>query len=519
MARERVVIVGAGVGGLSAAVDLAARGLQVTVVERAGRAGGKLREAEVGGVRVDVGPTVLTMRWVFEALFEAAGTRLEEHLTLQPAEVLARHGWAQGDRFDLFADAERSTEAVGDFAGAAEARRFRAFRARARRVYRVLEGPFIRSPKPNLLGLTLAIGLHRPADQWSIMPYRSLWDELGRYFKDVRLRQLFGRYATYCGASPFRAPATLMLVAEVEQQGVWLVEGGMGRLPEALERVAADRGATFRYGDGVAEVLTAGGRAAGVALESGERLAADFVVVNADAEAVAAGLLGAGAARAASRPARRERSLSAVTFALTAETDAPLHRHNVFFSADYSAEFRDLEAGRPPERPTVYVCAQDRDGAGRRSAEGPERLFAIVNAPAEGDRRPPAPEEIARCETRMFELIRRCGVDLRPTPGPTAVTTPADFERSFPGTGGALYGRAGHGWNGAFRRPGARTRIPGLYLAGGSVHPGPGVPMAALSGRLAAQALMADRASTRRWVPAATPGGMWTPSARTGASA
>lgn len=499
MARERVVIVGAGIGGLSAAVDLCGRGLDVTVVERSERPGGKVRDLDVGGVMIDSGPTVFTMRWVFDDLFAAVGRTLSDHLALKPARTLARHAWQDGSSLDLFADPDRSAEAIGRFAGAAEAKRFRAFCERGAGLYRILEAPFMKAQKPGLVGLTLAIGLHRPADQWSIMPYRSMWDELGRYFHDPRLRQLFGRYATYCGASPFQAPATMMLIAHVEQQGVWLVEGGMQRIPAALAGLAAELGASLRYDDACVEILTAGGRPCGVALASGQRIDADAVIVNADPAALSRGLFGPEFARTVPRSAPASRSLSAVTFALTADAvRAPLLRHNVCFSRDSPAEFAALAAGRLPEDPTVYLCGQDRGDAEDPPPQGAERLFAIVNAPPRGDTDPLTQEEIVQCRSRTFASLERCGLKIDWSSSPMATTTPADFERRFPATGGALYGRAGHGWDSAFRRPGARTRMPGLYLCGGATHPGAGVPMAALSGRLAAAALMQDRASTNR---------------------
>ncbi|ADL02354.1 1-hydroxycarotenoid 3,4-desaturase CrtD [Brevundimonas subvibrioides] len=500
MPGERVVIIGAGIGGLSAAVDLCARGMDVTVVERCATAGGKLSEIRTDGVGIDSGPTVFTMRWVFDALFAAAGASLDDHLSVRRSETLARHSWPDGSTFDLFADLERSVEAVGDLAGAAEAKRFRDFSKRAALIYRVLEDPFIKKAKPSILGLTLDIGLHRPTDQWSIMPYRSMWSELGSYFRDPRLRQLFGRYATYCGASPFKSPATLMLIAHVEQQGVWLVDGGMQRIPEALAGLVGTLGGTIRYGETCARIVRDGGRAAAIELASGERIEADAIIVNADPAAVAAGCFGADASLAVDPTPSRTRSLSAMTFAFTAEDiAAPLVRHNLFFSPDYVAEFDALHAGRMPEIPTVYVCAQDRaDGDGPPRTNGPERLFAIVNAPADGDAHTYSTEEIETCRSRTFRSMERCGVSLDPRPETMAITTPDAFERRFPATGGALYGRTGHGWDGAFRRPGARTRMPGLYLCGGATHPGAGVPMAALSGRSAASAVMADRASTRR---------------------
>jgi 1-hydroxycarotenoid 3,4-desaturase len=265
---HRVAMVGAGIGGLAAALDLAARGLQVTVLERGAAPGGKMREVAVGGTRMDAGPTVFTMRWVFEELFDSAGASLSDHLTLRPAAILARHAWAQGGRLDLHADIERSAEAIGAFAGTAEARGFRAFCERARRVYRALEGPFIRAPRPTPLSLAAAAGPFGLAGLLGASPFTTLWRALGEHFRDARLRQLFGRYATYCGSSPFQAPATLMLIAHVEQEGVWLVEGGMHRLARAIEGLAERRGAAFRYGAEVAEIRAEHGRTAGVVLAS-----------------------------------------------------------------------------------------------------------------------------------------------------------------------------------------------------------------------------------------------------------
>jgi 1-hydroxycarotenoid 3,4-desaturase len=518
--RDRVVVVGAGIGGLAAAIELAADGWAVTVVESADRAGGKLRELRAGGSAIDAGPTVFTLKPTFEALFARAGARLEDRLTLEPCRVLARHWWGAGSRFDLPADPDAAVAAVGDFAGAEAARGYQAFRRRAAHVWRVLERPFVSAPKPNVAELTLGIGLHRPADQWTIMPYRSLWAELGGYFRDPRLRQLFARYATYTGCSPFKAPATLMLIAHVESLGVWRIAGGIARLPEALVGLAIGLGVAIRYGVRVERIETTGGRASGVILATGERLAADKVLVNADPAAVASGLFGAEVARAVARRPARDRSHSAVTFAMEVDgADPELIRHGVLFSDDYPAEFAALHAGRLPAGPTVYLCAQDRGDPGDPAPRGRERVFAVLNAPANGDSRPYGPQEIEACLSSMLALSRRSGVRLNPSPDRTAVTTPADFATRFPGTGGAIYGPAGHGWNGAFRRPGFRTRVPGLYLCGGSTHPGAGVPMAALSGRLAAQALTADRASTRRFVPAATPGGTSTRSPTTAASA
>jgi 1-hydroxycarotenoid 3,4-desaturase len=519
LGRNHVVVVGSGIGGLACAIDLATAGLAVTVVEAQPSGGGKMREIETAGGPVDSGPTILTMRWVFDALFEGAGRSLDDALRLLPADVLARHAWNETDRLDLFADIDRSADAVGDLAGAREAKGYRSFCAEAERIYEALRDTFLTRERCGLVGLSARILASNPPALFGLRPYETLWQALAGHFKDPRLHQLFGRYSTYCGSSPFAAPATLMLVAHVERQGVWLVEGGMRRLADALTDLAQSLGVAFRYREAVSRVVVERGRAAGVTLKSGERLEAQSVVMNADAAALSAGAFGEEAVPAVAARPISERSLSAVTWSMTAETRGfPLARHTVFFSDDYVAEFDDLIArGRAPEGPTVYVCAQDRDDRGE-GAEGPERLFILMNAPPDGDRRVMDEREKASCETRVFERLRRCGLEVEPTSSPPTVTTPTDFAAMFPHTGGALYGPAMHGWTAAFRRPGARTRIPGLYLAGGSAHPGAGVPMAALSGRLAAERLLRDRVSTSTSRRGAIAGGMWTPSARTAAS-
>jgi 1-hydroxycarotenoid 3,4-desaturase len=188
----------------------------------------------------------------------------------------------------------------------------------------------------------------------------------------------------------------------------------------------------------------------------------------------------------------------------------------VFFEPDYASEFDDIfRLRRLPQQGTVYVCAQDRGDDGEAEPGLPERLLCLVNAPADGDRRRFDDEETLSCEHRSLDLLRACGLRLQARLHQVTRTTPHDFHRLFPATGGALYGQATHGWMSSFRRPSSTSRVPGLYLAGGGVHPGPGVPMAALSGRLAAETLLAHLDSTSRSPRVRISGGMSTRSATT----
>jgi 1-hydroxycarotenoid 3,4-desaturase len=508
----KVAIVGAGIGGLSAALLLANRGLDVVVLERTQRPGGKMREVTVGKTAIDAGPTVFTMRWVFDAMFAEAHSVLDDHLNLRKTDLLARHAWSPDEQLDLFADRHRSADAVGRFAGPAEARGYLEFCARSERVYLTLRDSFIRAQRPNVFSLTRAAGLRGLGDLARISPFATLWQALGEFFRDPRLRQLFGRYATYCGSSPFLAPATLMLVAHVEQEGVWLVDGGMQRVADVLATLAQARGATIRYEAEVASIIVGNAGATGVTLATGERISADAVVVNADSAALPAGHFGPAVRGATVAPARADRSLSAVTFAMSVVADGfPLAHHNVFFSPDYRVEFEDLCTRQDlPRDPTVYVCAQERSDAEQDGSPATsEPLLCLVNAPANGDACAYSQKEVDICRERMISRLERCGLKLKEQ-APSIVTTPADFHRMFPGSGGGLYGPASHGWMASFRRPAARTRISGLYLAGGTTHPGPGVPMAALSGRLSASAVLEDLDSMRRSRRTAMRGGIST---------
>ena len=231
-------------------------------------------------------------------------------------------------------------------------------------------------------------------------------------------------------------------------------------------------------------------------LIDGERIDCRAVVFNGDASALGAGLLGGAARPAAPVVAPAKRSLSALTWCVqTATNGFNLHHHNVFFADNYLDEFDAVFRRRGiVSTPTVYVCAQDRADETNAAPRMQERLLLLVNAPVDGDQRRFTTDQIGVLASNTVSVMRRFGLNieadaLQPEHH-AVVTTPSDFNALFPATGGALYGRANHGPMASFARPGSSTAISGLYLAGGSAHPGPGVPMATLSGRLAAQAVV-----------------------------
>lgn len=485
--KHRVVIIGGGIAGLSACLELAHQGLDVTLIDQGAEVGGKIRQLQSQELGIDSGPTVFTMRWVFEELFKACDESFDQHIKSTPLPILARHFWGN-DQLDLFSDPDLSAQAISDFSNKKQAELFLKFCQTTKNVYESLESSYICAKRPSLTSMLSGLGLKGSKTLMGIGPFKNLWDALEHYFPDPRLRQLFARYATYCGSSPFLAPATLMLIAHVELQGVWSVDGGMIQIPKKIAELASLRGAKLIQSESVEKIIITNRHATGITLSDKSFIPADSIIFNGDVSALYDGLLGDSVKTSISKSSTG-RSLSAITWSVsTPANKLPLTRHNVFFDKDYVNEFKDIfHLQTYPKTPTVYLCAQDR--LNQEIPSGLERMLLLVNAPAIGDIHPKF-SEISRCQDQVQALLSKSGLTLDLSSPATIRTTPTDFHQRFPATGGALYGMATHGWMSSFNRPSSQSTIPNLYLAGGSVHPGPGVPMATLSGRMAAATLM-----------------------------
>jgi 1-hydroxycarotenoid 3,4-desaturase len=484
---KSAIVIGAGVGGLACALHLARAGAHVHVFERAASVGGKLAEVEVGGEKLLTGPSVLTMPAVFDALFDGL---LADYVTLVPVEPLCRHFFADGATLDLFSDERRSHNAIRQVAGARDADGYLRFRKHAAKIHSIVQGPFMERAVPSLFDFMSPRAL---LSMMRIDGMRTLARALEDFFTDPRLRQLFGRYATYNGSSPYHAPATLAVIAHVENAyGVFSVAGGIVRLAEAMRRRAEELGVTFSTGAEVERIVV---DKAGSALSAvGVRVAgaverADAVFANCEiADALGSLISDVPAAKKSLEKYRAEElSLSAyLLLTVGAEAPFPLAHHNVFFSRDYRREFAELiDARRPPEEPTVYACAEDH-----------QRLYFLSNAPPldERGRLVDWNEEGPRCRARIERVLARHGWTL--SPRATREVTPRDFAARFPSSQGALYGLSSNSRMAAFKRP--SNVLPGvhaLYFCGGSVHPGAGMPMVVLSARIAAQQWLTDQRS------------------------
>ncbi len=459
----------------------------MTVCEAGDRVGGKLGLVERDGFRFDTGPSLVTMPHVFRELFADTGG-WPDGLELTPLEPLARYRFGDGTRFDASSDLDEHCARLDAALGAGTGAQWRAFSARAGRVWAASREPFLESALGGRTDIA-RLAVRAPRDIAAIAPATSLRALARRYLHDPRLRTYLDRYATYTGSDPRRAPAALAAVPYVEQAyGGWYVQGGLVRLGEALHGRAVERGATVRLGARVERIDVQGRRACGVTLAGGERLPADVVVANADAATVYGDLVRSPAA--SRRLARATPSLSGFVLLLGVDGRTPgLAHHNVLFPTDYDAEFDAVfgRDARPVEDPTLYVSAPD-DPAVR--PEGSEAWFVLVNAPRHGtgpgatDWR--APGLTATYAEHLLDLLAERGLPVRDRLRFCEVLSPADLEQRTGAVGGAIYGTSSNGVSAAFLRPANRSAVQGLFLVGGSSHPGGGLPLVALSARIVA---------------------------------
>ena len=484
-----VLVVGAGIGGLAAALALAARGLPVRVLEAGSRPGGKAGFVEIGGVRIETGPSVLTLPEVFADLFARAGLRFDELVGLRRLDPGFRYRYADGCVLDVAHHPEDTLAGVRSVLGPNAEAELAAFLSYSRRIWEAAAPNFVLGPAPTWTAMA-GLAARRPRALLSVDPLRNMASAIDRHVREPHLRMLLRRYATYNGSDPRRAPATLNCIAHVELSlGGYGIDGGFAALVQALADAVAARGGIIECEAPVDRVLMRDGAAVGVALAGGAQRRGRAVVVNADV-----GLLRAGGLPDASRhlPAAAAPSMSGWTGAMRAARRPDRLPHEVLFPDDYDAEFADIfDRDRPPRAPTVYLCAQERCHGVPGWADA-EQIFVMANAPAEPAAASRDPQVWAALETAVEQRIRAAGLW---ADGDAMVwrRTPADLALEFPGSRGAIYGAASNDRFAAFKRP--PNRVPGLsglYLASGSAHPGGGVPMVALSGMAAADCFSRD---------------------------
>lgn len=485
---KKVIVIGAGLGGLSAAIRLAAKGFTVIVLEKNETVGGKVNFLGAKGFSFDTGASLLTMPHVFRDLFEAAGKRLEDYLTLEKLKPICRYFWTDGSKFDAFSDPQK-TEAEIEKIAPADVSNFRRYLADSRRKYEVAERTFLAH---SLNDLPKLIRPKYLADLLAISGTKTLDKHNAKYFRSPKLRQLFNRFATYNGSSPFQIPATFALIPFVEfGLGAWYVKGGIYRIPQALEKLARELNIEFRFNSPVEKILIESKKATSVKLKSGEILNADFVVANSDAVETYRNLIDETARPKFSdkRIAKTEPSCSGFVLLLGVKKKFPqLAHHNIFFSDDYAAEFDALfNKKRPAENPTVYICATSRTDASQAPPDA-ENLFVLVNAPYTSSQ-VDWTKEAANYRDLIIKKLENFGLnDLENSIEYEKIITPEDLKTKYLANRGSIYGVSSNSIFSAFMRPPNRARdVENLFFSSGSTHPGGGMPLVLLSGKMAAE--------------------------------
>lgn len=502
---SRVVVVGAGVGGMAAAARLAALGHDVELHEQADTHGGKLGCLARDGFVFDTGPSLLTMPHVLDELFAATGGPAD--LDVVPVDPVCVYRFADGTRLEMPGDAAAVPTALAAALGPDAAAAWIALHDRSGRLWDVVGEAVLRRPASALAVARMATRLR---DLRLVAPWWTLAD-LGRAtLPDARLRTWLARYATYSGSDPRRAPAVLSVTAYVEQRfGSWYVPGGLRRVADALLDRCRALGVRVHLGSTVDAVTVVDGRARGV-IVGGRAVPADLVVCNADASVLYERLLPTGVARRARRSLRRApRSLAGFAILLGLDGRVPGPAHRVWFPRDYADEF-DAIFGRHPRPvpdPTVYVHAPDDPAL--RPDDATESWFVLVNAPVHDpvdgvDWNTPGLGD--RYAEHVLATLAERGTDVRDRIRVREHLTPADLERRAGAPGGAIYGTAQHGASATLRRPANRSPVPGLYLVGGSTHPGGGLPLVLLSAQIVAELIGPARTGSGSPVPVSSGG-------------
>lgn len=472
----KAVVVGSGIGGLAAAIRLGFAGHHVVVLERNPVVGGKIADLDEGGYHFDLGPTRLTMPRMFDELMQLAGTTLDAELDLVRLDPQVRYRWPNGSTLVVPDDPIETIAAIEHFSpGSGGA--WGAFIEHAGEVWAATERSLHRHP-----GRSTTSKLARlvsPLDIGGMDGKRTLAKAASSFFDDPSLRQLVGSYAAYVGASPHLAPATLAGLIHAEREyGSWYITGGIGRLSDALERVASSMGIQVRTGVDVGRITTNGGAVTGVELADGGAEGADIVVSNVDAAHLYTELLPDPKQAKQLDVAGRSVSAFVLCAAVRGRTEGIAH-HNVFFSLHDRQEYRYLEAGQMPIDQTISATISAVTDAGQAPPGCENWRVTVATPPATGlDRK--------LMTAGVLNRLAERGVDLRDRIEFTRTLLPADFDARYRAVDGAIHGTSSNGKSAAFSRPSNVGPVDGLYLVGGSANPGGGLPGAVASARIVA---------------------------------
>ncbi|WP_270170861.1 phytoene desaturase family protein [Paenibacillus sp. SYP-B4298] len=484
---KQAIVIGGGLGGLAAAIRLAADGNRVTVLEKNERAGGKLNIRSGMGYTFDTGPSILTMPWVLEQLFASAGRRLSDYMTLRRVEPQWRTFYEDGTTIDVTADLPRMLEQLSAVSPE-DASRFMDYLNYCQQMYELCTKSFY---SKSLTGLQDLRSLHSLKELLAMDPMRTMHQGTERFLKDSKLKQLFDFFIMYIGSSPYAAPAVLSQLVHVQLGlGIYYVEGGMYNIARGMLRLLEELGVEVRTSAPVAAINSRGKWATGVTLEDGTVMGADLVVSNLEAIPTHHSLLKhhSQSAQTAKKLGKYAPAVSGLVLLLGVDRTYPqLQHHNFLFSQDPEREFHQIfDLKMPADDPTVYIGVSSINDR-TQAPEGRQNLFVLTHVPplAEGQS---WEDRTERYREVVLTKLERMGLSgLRSHIEFEYRFTPDDLRELYGANGGSIYGVVtDRKLNGGFKIPSQSELLHNLYFVGGSTHPGGGVPMVTLSAQLTA---------------------------------
>ncbi|WP_144514814.1 phytoene desaturase family protein [Bacillus pumilus] len=488
---KKVIIIGGGLGGLSAAIRLQSRGVQVTILEKEAALGGKLQHHQEAGYSFDLGPSTITMKSYFEEVFASCHRRMEDYVTFYPISPLTKNVFSDGHTVEFTPNIEQMESQIAVFSPE-DAKQYRPFLQESKKLFEQAEDQFL-----NRLLLTWKdkANVKLVKALLSVKPFTTVQRLLRKYFRHPHTLAMFGRYATYIGSSPYEAPAIFNMMAYLEgEKGIYGIKGGTYRLVEAFETLAKELGVQIHLNEQVNKIHVKDRRITGV--ETAHQMyEADQVIAGADALTVYRHLIDE-----KDRPSFLNQKLATIEPSLSGfvlllgvpKVYDQLSHHNVFFPENYEQEFKDIfQQKQLPQDPALYICYSGHSEPALSGGPGRSNLFVLANAPyvtkeQDWDMLKETYQQHVKTKLKEKGLF-----DIDQVTEYEAVQTPLDLQRKTGAFHGAIYGMSSNSFKQAFFRINNQSKdIEGLWFVGGTSHPGGGTPMVTKSGQLVAEAII-----------------------------
>ncbi len=488
----RTAVIGAGLGGLSAAIRIASAGFPVDVYEQNSIAGGKANIVSGDGFVFDSGPTLLTMNHVIEELFSSAGEKMKDHIRLHHMKIICRYFYPDNTVLDAYSDRQKFSDEVlkKKLDKPSDLYKYLDY---CEKIYSLAGELFLFNDLHSVKSYLSKNAIKALFSLKSLDSFRTMHNANASFFKDTKLVQLFDRYATYNGSNPYEAPATLNIIPHVEfNLGSYVVKEGMRKLPEKLKEIAERKGVRFFFNSTVEKILLHENNILGIRVD-GLEIPYDRVISNADVSNTYNNLLMNGHKLPVYKTNKIDPSLSGIVFYWGVQGNSDvLETHNILFSSNYLKEFDDIFKRRSiPEEPTVYIYISskfNKDDA----PPGCENWFVMINVPYNSGQ--DWEKETADAREIILRIIKkRTGIDISSRIVFEKFMNPSDIEKMTGSDRGSIYGVSSNSRTSAFlRHANKSSKINGLFFAGGSVHPGGGIPLVILSGKIASDLVLKE---------------------------